>query len=191
MTVILLDGLNTRFENQAYAKQQLMRFLQTADPEDRIALYSLGKSLKVLCDFDHPEELQRILAGHRGSVATDFTTTAPEASNTGSAILDQFLDQANQTLAIGANLDSLEHHRQCAAGNRRPSRPASGPQERRLGHGGRPVFGRRRGARVEPRQHRVVSGGCAWPGGNAGLIDGVVGIWWEQEADGGDFVQPR
>jgi len=105
VTVILLDGLNTRFENQAYARRQLMRFLMQADPQDRIALYTLGRSLRVLCDFDHPDELRHILGGYGGSVTTDFTAAAPAPSDTGSDILDQFINESNQTLAIRTNLD--------------------------------------------------------------------------------------
>jgi len=105
VTVILLDGLNTQFEDQASAKRHLIRFLKAVDPQDRIALYTLGKSLHVLCDFDHPERLQRILAGHTGSVTTDFATVAPEPADTGIHDLDQFLNESNQVLASAVNLD--------------------------------------------------------------------------------------
>lgn len=105
VTVILLDGLNTRFENQSYARRQLMSFLKQADPQDRIALYTLGKTLKALCDFDHPEELRRILGGYGGSVTTDFTAAAPSPSEIGDAIIDTFINESNQTLALQTNLD--------------------------------------------------------------------------------------
>src|ERR1044071_1813247 len=38
VTVILLDMLNTRFEDQTYAKKQLIEFLQQLNPEDSVAL---------------------------------------------------------------------------------------------------------------------------------------------------------
>lgn len=67
VTVILLDALNTltgsgsqsweehvQWPEQlalANARQQLIRFVATLEPEDRVAIYSLGKSLDVLSDF--------------------------------------------------------------------------------------------------------------------------------------------
>jgi VWFA-related protein len=53
VTVILLDGLNTSFTDQAYARQQVIKFLQQIQPQDRVALYALGTELRVLHDFTH------------------------------------------------------------------------------------------------------------------------------------------
>jgi VWFA-related protein len=49
--VILLDGLNTSFTDQAYARQQVIKFLMQIQPQDRLALYTLGSKLRVLHDF--------------------------------------------------------------------------------------------------------------------------------------------
>lgn len=67
VTIVLLDNLNTLtstsptpyedvpfwMENLALgnAKQHLTEFLKHADPKDRIALYSLTHTLRVICDF--------------------------------------------------------------------------------------------------------------------------------------------
>ena len=52
ITVILFDGLNTPITDQAYAKRQVVRFIQTqVHPQDRLAIYSLGRTLLVLHDF--------------------------------------------------------------------------------------------------------------------------------------------
>jgi VWFA-related protein len=51
VTVILLDGLNTSFTDQAYARQQVIKFLMQIQPQDRLALYVLGSKLRVLHDF--------------------------------------------------------------------------------------------------------------------------------------------
>jgi VWFA-related protein len=51
VTVILLDGLNTSFLDQAYARQQIIKFLMQIQPQDRLALYVLGSKLRVLHDF--------------------------------------------------------------------------------------------------------------------------------------------
>ncbi len=41
MTAILLDGVNTSFASQSYARKQVIQFLKQIQPEDRIALYTL------------------------------------------------------------------------------------------------------------------------------------------------------
>jgi len=51
VTVILLDALNTEVKDQLYAKDQLVRFLQQIRPEDRVAIYTLGRGLKILHDY--------------------------------------------------------------------------------------------------------------------------------------------
>src|SRR5262249_3691066 len=51
VTAVLLDGLNTRFQDQAYAKTQIIKFLEQLQPHDRVALYALGTRLRVLHDF--------------------------------------------------------------------------------------------------------------------------------------------
>jgi VWFA-related protein len=51
VTVILLDGLNTPLLDQSYAKDQLVKFLRQVQPEDHIAIYTLGQTLRMLQDF--------------------------------------------------------------------------------------------------------------------------------------------
>ena len=51
VTVILLDALNTPFASQAYARQQVIKFLEQLRPNDRVALYALDSRLMVLHDF--------------------------------------------------------------------------------------------------------------------------------------------
>jgi len=51
ITVILLDSLNTRVRDMAYAQQQVAKFLLQLQPQDRVALYSLGNRLVLLHDF--------------------------------------------------------------------------------------------------------------------------------------------
>ena len=49
--MILLDWLNTKFTDQAYARQQVIKFLRQIKPEDRIGIYALGGSLTVLHNY--------------------------------------------------------------------------------------------------------------------------------------------
>ena len=68
LTVILLDGLNTPTQDQAYAREQLLKYLASQqDSTQRIAILALGNSLSLLQDFtsDPRPHVDRRLAGHR------------------------------------------------------------------------------------------------------------------------------
>jgi VWFA-related protein len=107
VVIVLLDGRNTRFEDQANAKRQLVRFLSSVDPKDRIAIYTFTNTLRVLCDFTaNHEERQTILAKFCGSTGTDVITAHPDLANSGDAIIDEFVDQSNQIFANRALVDS-------------------------------------------------------------------------------------
>jgi VWFA-related protein len=106
VVIVLLDGRNTRFEDQSNAKRRFVKFLASVDPKDRIAVYTLSNKLRVLCDFtDSPEELQKILAKFRGSTGTDVITAEPDSSDTGNAALDELVNHANETFANKAQSD--------------------------------------------------------------------------------------
>ena len=52
VTVIVLDRINTEFEDQKLARDQIVQFLKTVRREDRIALYVLHpESVEILHDF--------------------------------------------------------------------------------------------------------------------------------------------
>ncbi len=51
VTMILLDSLNTQLADQAFARKQVIRFLQQIRPQDHVAIYVLGSSLHQIHDF--------------------------------------------------------------------------------------------------------------------------------------------
>ena len=52
VTVVLLDLLNTSWTDQIYARKALMKFLGQIQPQDRIAIFALGRrSLTLLHDY--------------------------------------------------------------------------------------------------------------------------------------------
>lgn len=51
VNVILLDSLNTRMEDQSYAHSQVMKFLSTAKPGKRSAIFTMGFALKFIQGF--------------------------------------------------------------------------------------------------------------------------------------------
>ena len=75
VTAILLDGVNTRFSDQANARQQVIRFLKQIQPEDRIAIYTLdSRGLRVLHDYTmDSSDLVAKLAKYPGDIAADVT----------------------------------------------------------------------------------------------------------------------
>ena len=70
ITVILLDALNTSFSDQAFANGRVVKFLQQLQPQDRIALYTLGTRLRILHDFTYDaSSLLDALKGYRGQLS--------------------------------------------------------------------------------------------------------------------------
>lgn len=52
VTIILIDSLNTKWVNQAYAREQIIKFLRQIRADDHIAIYSMGfGGFRVLHDF--------------------------------------------------------------------------------------------------------------------------------------------
>ena len=91
VTIILLDSLNTKFADQAYARQQVIKYLETIQPTDHIGIYTLGNSLRVLHDYTTDSaELLRKLATYKGGY---LPTTAGSHDPFGgdSLLLDQWL----------------------------------------------------------------------------------------------------
>lgn len=82
VTVILLDGLNTRWEDQARARQQVIKFLQHLQPDDRVGLYTLGTRLVMLHDFSSDSEaLLQALAHHRGRAGNEVESSQADNAN--------------------------------------------------------------------------------------------------------------
>ena len=51
LNVVLLDGLNTTLPNQTYARQQMIKYLDTIPEGQPIAVYVLGGKLRLVLDF--------------------------------------------------------------------------------------------------------------------------------------------
>lgn len=80
VSVILLDSLNSRFEDQAWARQQVIKYLSALQPEDRVGIYALGHGLRVLHDFTtDSSSLLRQLDRYKGEVLPD--TAASEQTS--------------------------------------------------------------------------------------------------------------
>jgi VWFA-related protein len=107
VTILLLDGLNTRFEDQNRARQQFVRALGQIElgEKDRIAIYVLGKSLRILADFTDPAQTRKVLARYNGRLNTEMDTSEPLAWAVGDPLIDEFIDFTNEVNAQAENLD--------------------------------------------------------------------------------------
>jgi len=100
LTVILLDGLNTAFTDQHYAKEALIKFLNQLRPADRVAIYTLANGLRVLHDFtSDTESLLAALQKHRNQDSSALSASSYDDANTGDDDLDSFLDRSNEAIA--------------------------------------------------------------------------------------------
>jgi len=57
ITVVLLDGLNTALQDQAWARTEVVRFLEELRPQDRVGIMLLGEHLYVLQNFTGDPQL--------------------------------------------------------------------------------------------------------------------------------------
>jgi VWFA-related protein len=83
VTVILLDALNTDFFDQSRARTQIVKYLRTIQPTDRVALYMLRDRLEVLHDFTSDAAgLVKALNDYKGGkLSTDLDTPETTATN--------------------------------------------------------------------------------------------------------------
>jgi VWFA-related protein len=119
VTVVLLDFLNTSWVDQIYARKALIKFLGQIQPEDRIAIFALGKrSLTLLHDYttDSASLIARLKKAN-GEIPSDLdastlnSDTQDELQNLGLAALAD----ANQREAdfftvgrVGSTLSTLQ-----------------------------------------------------------------------------------
>lgn len=102
VTVILLDGINTSFEDQTWARLEVIRFLEELQPQDRVAIFLLGDHLYVLQDFtSDPKALLQVLKSAKTRVPKELAASAPPEPTPGSAQpvdLESALELLNSTL---------------------------------------------------------------------------------------------
>lgn len=82
VTVVLLDGLNSSFHDQSWARTQVVRFLGDLRPQDRVAIYLLGDHLSVLQNFtSNPKILLAALRNAKIRNPREVEGSAPPQSN--------------------------------------------------------------------------------------------------------------
>jgi len=125
VTVVLLDNLNTLYgsvaeskyeESPAWledlalqnAKNHLTQFIKQLQPQDRVAIYGLGHSLHVLCDFtSNCDELLTILKDYDTRLLTNREVVEPGKMGEGKSLMGEpnpVLGQAADGFENGAAL---------------------------------------------------------------------------------------
>jgi VWFA-related protein len=97
VTMLLLDGLNTEVTDQASARQQTIKFLQQIQRGDRLAIYTLGRELRVLQNFtSDSSKLVEALGKYSGQTTADLEGSTPTDIQIGDANMDALLQEAFQ-----------------------------------------------------------------------------------------------
>ena len=103
LTVILIDGLNTRFPDQAQAKAALSKFIRRFHSGDQVAIYTLSNELRVLHDFT--SDTASLLAAIDRQQALNSPALAASSyadshiGGTQAAELDELIDRGNAQVA--------------------------------------------------------------------------------------------
>ncbi|HEY3840317.1 MAG TPA: VWA domain-containing protein, partial [Bryobacteraceae bacterium] len=110
VTVVLFDCLNTKITDYIQAKAQLVKYIKQMGPNDQIALYVLGRSLKLVHDFSRsPESLIKAVNGDKlNAINTVAADADPADSDTGNDDLDAAIDHANQVLSDYLNVSRAQ-----------------------------------------------------------------------------------
>jgi VWFA-related protein len=105
-TVILWDALNTETPDQAWVRNQVIKYLQTMNPGDPVAVYILVKNLRVIQDFtDDPLPLIQALRRTKAEQSADLS--APD--------LTDLQSQINNPMIEGGGLALLQTNAMAAA----------------------------------------------------------------------------
>ena len=100
LTIVLLDGANTKLADQSYARQQLTKFLNAIKPDDKVALYALGAQLRIVQDFTGDRaQLLRSAAKSTGATNGDLAAEAMKSPTTGVAVIDAILREMDAAFA--------------------------------------------------------------------------------------------
>jgi VWFA-related protein len=110
LTILLLDFLNTRHADIAYAKERIIKLLHDMKPDDRVAVYVLSGRLYVLHDFTSDmNALTQVVKKYNTVDSADLADSDFQAAwdgGSGGAIANAaFTNEAAQGMSDFANID--------------------------------------------------------------------------------------
>ena len=165
-TVVLLDGINTDIRDQAFARRQFVRFLSQLRPEDRVAVYALGSTLRVLQDFtSDSSRLLAVLERYSGDNLSRVEASEPRLSDTGDPVWDNLMNHTPRSDRRPRHRQPRARYRRRPDGDRQSHRQVARPQEPGLDHRQLSVLDRP----VPGGRPQELGGECVRPGspGNA------------------------
>jgi VWFA-related protein len=98
VTIILIDNTNTNLENQMFARQQVLKYLQTVKPEDHIGIYRFSGGLKVLHSYTtDSSDLVALLGSYRGKDIPDLSQKLANPLDGEMVQINQFFNTAGSS----------------------------------------------------------------------------------------------
>jgi VWFA-related protein len=83
VNVLLLDALNTPMQDQAFVRDQMLKYLKTPHPGVRMAIFGLNKQLHMLQGFtSDPDTLRNAIAGKKNLPKGSALLDDPVSGNT-------------------------------------------------------------------------------------------------------------
>jgi VWFA-related protein len=80
VTILLFDALNTQIQDQAYARQQILKFLKHLPPKSSIAIYVLTAQIRIIQDFTQDTALlQRAVEKYAGQYSAQLEGSTPDS----------------------------------------------------------------------------------------------------------------
>jgi VWFA-related protein len=109
LTILLLDFLNTKHSDIAFAKDKVIKLLSDMKPDDHVAVYVLSGRLYVLHDFTSDmNALTKSVKKYDTVDSADVANSSFFTPDFGSDIAtSQFLNQASQDMSDYANIDRV------------------------------------------------------------------------------------
>jgi len=112
VTVLLLDSLNTRMENQSFVHAQALKFLKTAKPGSRMAIFTMGLGLHFVQGFtDDPAMLTAALKNKKNNwVETSVMLKGQDENNAQQNVISMMSAQApgGGTVASAGSIAALQ-----------------------------------------------------------------------------------
>jgi VWFA-related protein len=114
LNVLLLDSLNTPMQDQAFVRDQMLKYLKTARPGTRMAIFGLNQRLHLLQGFtSDPDLLRKVVEGKKGLAQASPLMDDPVAGDTvgQESVSDQMagmLGNSPGAAAVLANMQQFE-----------------------------------------------------------------------------------
>ena len=100
LTIVLLDGTNTKLADQSFARKQLAKFPNQLNPDDKVAVYVLGNSLRIVQDFTSDSaQLARVLDKNVANPSAELAAQGMKAPAPGIAAIDAILREMDAAFA--------------------------------------------------------------------------------------------